>query len=96
MISVERPDWFKDAACKGLDIKLFFPERHQPHHLKEARKICAACPVQQECRTYAIDLHEIFETFGVWGGTTHKDRCEELRSNYRVAARGAYPMSVLG
>ena len=66
MLNEKRPDWFDDASCRGLDIKLFCPERHQPQLIKEARAICAECPVQAECREYSLDLHETYEIFGVW------------------------------
>lgn len=95
VLNVNRPDWFDDAACRGMDIKLFFPERHQPLAIKEARAVCAECPVQTECQEYSLDLHEQYEIFGVWGGWTHRERVSKLRGNDRVAARAAYPQSIL-
>jgi WhiB family redox-sensing transcriptional regulator len=94
VLNEKRPDWFDDASCRGLDIKLFFPERHQPQLIKEARAICAECPVRAECREYSLDLHETYEIFGVWGGWTHRERVNELRGNNRVAARSAYSQTI--
>lgn len=64
-----RQSWWSDAACKGLDQSIFFPERGQ--NSREAKKICARCDVRTECLAYALENKE---SFGVWGGVTEKDR----------------------
>jgi WhiB family redox-sensing transcriptional regulator len=38
---------------------------------KRAKEICAECPVQIECRNYAL---EIREQYGIWGGMTENER----------------------
>lgn len=62
-------DWRLDAACRGMNITLFFPEAGEP--AREAKAVCAACPVRQPCLQYALDN---YETFGCWGGTTEPER----------------------
>lgn len=57
------------AACQGKQIELFFPVRGGS--TAEAKQICSNCPVQGECRAYALE--DDF-TFGIWGGTSHKQR----------------------
>ena len=58
--------WHDQAACAGLDTSIFFPigtpsrkERgEQPNEYDEAamvaKRICAWCPVKDECRDWAI------------------------------------------
>lgn len=68
-------DWLAHAACGDVDPETFFPtgtSGPSPMTLvKEAKRICNACPVKSECLDYAIseDLDH-----GVWGGTTPQDR----------------------
>lgn len=64
-----RPTWHTRAACRGLDPDVFFPERGEP--VREAKAICATCPVQSQCLAHAIDN---VERWGVWGGTTDRQR----------------------
>ena len=55
--------WMVNAACRGMSPALFFPENgEQP---KEARRVCAVCPVQAECLRYAAETRVVD---GVWGG----------------------------
>jgi len=61
--------WKQNAACKQADIRLFFPERGDP--VVEAKKICASCPVQQQCLDYALAIPNIV---GIWGGMSGKER----------------------
>lgn len=41
--------------------------------IKEARKLCQACPVARECITDALTRRE---KYGVWGGTTGRFRAQ--------------------
>lgn len=61
--------WQDDAACAGLDPRLFFPEPGVS--VKDALAICATCPVKTECLDYAMSN---VERFGIYGGTTAKQR----------------------
>jgi WhiB family redox-sensing transcriptional regulator len=73
-ISYQRPAWQKHAACNGLDVNLFFPRRGEANKVEEAKKICAQCPVQEECRQYGIELAQEFDTVGIFGGLTQRNR----------------------
>ncbi len=68
------PDWMDLAACKG-NTPLFFPpraERPQARARREARarRLCSACPVVDECRSFAREHHE----YGFWAGESEEDR----------------------
>ena len=69
--SVVVADWRDDAVCATTDPDLFFPESRDVRAERQAKKICAGCPVVQDCLEYAI---EAGEEFGVWGGTTELER----------------------
>lgn len=63
--------WMDQAACKGMPVELFYQERGQTgYHVDiPVREACSRCPVQQECLESGMN-----EEFGIWGGTTQKDR----------------------
>lgn len=70
------------AACSKLDPRtadeLFFASPLSVE-AREARRICATCPMVLQCREYA-DTHEVIEypsghvAVGVWGGETADER----------------------
>jgi WhiB family redox-sensing transcriptional regulator len=74
--------WLLQALCLGVDPDLFFPERGAS--TREAKTVCAACPVRPECLDYAI---ENGEKFGIWGGLSERERRKVKRE--RSARRQA-------
>ncbi len=66
-INIERPSWQADAACRGMPVSLFYPERGK--HALAARAACASCPVSAECFEAGIN-----ENHGIWAGTNLKER----------------------
>lgn len=66
-------NWQSSAACIGEDIELFFPEDGQTAAL--AKRICADCPVTQECLESALKVEEGGRhRYGVYGGLSALDR----------------------
>lgn len=66
--------WRRRAACQGADGELFFPDTRDgdyPLRLAAAKAICRACPVQLECRTWAVEHRN---ERGIWGGLTERER----------------------
>ena len=61
--------WKQFANCLGVDPDLFFPERGAS--TKEAKRVCSACVVRQDCLEYAL-AHHI--SHGVWGGSSERQR----------------------
>ena len=60
------PSWRERAACRGKDPSLFVPSSfNRRQDLSKAARICAGCPVQTECRSYAERNPDIV---GLWGG----------------------------
>lgn len=61
--------WQDQALCAQTDPEAFFPEKGGS--TREAKRICASCPVRIECLDYAL-AHD--ERFGIWGGLSERER----------------------
>lgn len=98
----EWPTWLDSAtqtpACRGLDTNLFFPtltttglKAHQ--QVAQARAVCAACPLLNPCRDWAI-TQPAKHLDGIWGGTTaHERKLLQAKQGRAVVDR---PASRLG
>lgn len=80
--------WMQDAACRGEDLVLFFgPDGERPKQKdvreREAKSICAQCPVRNACLDYALTRPE---KYGTWGGLNEDERASERRRRMRRAA----------
>lgn len=69
-------DWQIRARCRGVDPAVFFhPDNERGdarrHRVGTAIRICRVCPVQAECRRYAL---EAGERYGIWGGLPEDER----------------------
>lgn len=62
-------DWQEQALCAQTDPEAFFPEKGGS--TREAKRICRACGVRDECLEYALE-HD--ERFGIWGGLSERER----------------------
>jgi len=63
------PPWQDGALCAETDPALFYPDPGQS--AAPALRVCAACPVRGACLEHALDAGELW---GVWGGTTERER----------------------
>ena len=77
-----RTDWFDDAACRDADTAVFFPTSDA--HADEAKAICAACPVREECLEFALETRQ---AEGVWGGHTPIERHRVIRRRQKAARK---------
>lgn len=67
--------WQKQAACREAPTAearrakadKFFPAGRPSN---EPKRMCADCPVVQDCLQWALEYDET----GIWGGTTDKER----------------------
>lgn len=62
-------DWQTNARCTEVDPEIFFPERGGSS--KAARQVCNNCQVRDICLEYALNNKE---QFGIWGGTSERER----------------------
>ena len=67
-------DWIKQAACRGMDTNLFFPERGDTDGYKRATAICRACDVRPQCAQYGAELDRQELTPGIFGGLSQRQR----------------------
>jgi WhiB family redox-sensing transcriptional regulator len=81
-VADETPAWHAFANCLGVDGDLFFPERGAPRSdIEEAKKVCRACVVREECLEYALTA---MERHGIWGGLSERER-RRIRRTRAVA-----------
>jgi len=76
MILAEHPtfmfvdqSWVDEALCAQTDPDAFFPDGGGS--VKQAKKVCAKCPVVEDCLQWALSTNE---RFGVWGGKSERER----------------------
>ncbi len=81
------PEWMTGGVCAQVDPELWFPEKGGS--TREAKALCARCPVRPECLAYAL-AHD--ERFGVWGGASERARRRMRRS---VSTRQGAPVRAL-
>ena len=76
-------EWQTHARCAEVDPEIFFPERGGSS--KAARSVCNVCHVRSQCLEYALNNKE---QFGIWGGTSERERrrLRKERSSRRVRA----------
>lgn len=79
-------NWQDAAACKGLDVNLFFGPFEEARNVKQAREaeaalVCATCPVRAACDRFAEVRPE---KYGTWGGLGEGQR--RRRRNVRSGA----------
>jgi WhiB family redox-sensing transcriptional regulator len=68
--------WREDAACKGMDVDMFYPERGK--NGREAIAVCAGCIVVKDCLHYALSNGI---KYGIWGGKSERQRRVMRREN---------------
>jgi len=71
---VRHQDWRDDAACRGMDANLFFPPEKGADSVRltrEAKAVCAGCPVRTQCLQFALSSPE---RHGVFGGLDDRER----------------------
>ena len=69
--TVSQPQWRNRAACASLPDSMFFLAGDDFAGMKEAKKVCADCPVKAECLEFAILTNQ---SLGIWGETTPNER----------------------
>jgi WhiB family redox-sensing transcriptional regulator len=75
--------------CKHVNPEIFFPDPLEEQEdvvftkTKQAKAICAECPLTEECLRYALENPELQ---GIWGGATLKER-QLIRRRMRMRAK---------
>ena len=77
--------WLDGAACRGMDVLLFFGpdgEARLEREIREAKAkaVCQLCPVRVQCLDYAL-RNSI--RYGIWAGLNGEERARERRRRAR-------------
>jgi WhiB family redox-sensing transcriptional regulator len=69
-------DWQLFAACRGLDVEIFYHpagerRRDKKARIDQAKQICQHCPVITDCAAWALTTRE---PYGIWGGLSEDER----------------------
>jgi WhiB family transcriptional regulator, redox-sensing transcriptional regulator len=84
--------WMDRSACRDKDPALFFPEVGGKS--RAAKRICASCPVQQECAAFVQATQANYEDdHGVYAGTTPRERLADRTARKPPKATPAAPAS---
>ena len=68
-----------EAACVDQPVGIFYPERGVS--ARQARAVCATCPVTASCLRYAL---EASDRHGVWGGMSERERAAIRRRQHQL------------
>ena len=79
-----RGDWRDAALCAQTDPTLFYPPNGAQSG--DAKAVCAACPVADQCLRWALE-HD--ERYGIWGGKTFRQRRELKRQQKLLTTAGS-------
>lgn len=63
--------WVADALCAQTDPDAFVAVDRGRLEYREARKVCAVCPVRVECLRFAVETRE---PDGMYGGLSPAER----------------------
>lgn len=72
-------NWRVSASCRSVDPELFFPvgvTGPAVEQVAAAKRVCARCPVREECLGYALVAPVVH---GVLGGLTAEERAQLTR-----------------
>jgi WhiB family transcriptional regulator, redox-sensing transcriptional regulator len=78
-------NWMARGDCRYEPPATFFPS--DGVGVEVAKRICAACPVREQCLEYALDNRI---DHGVWGGTSERQRRRLLKKRKTASS----PLSV--
>ena len=69
--SMREPRQYEAPLCAQVDAELWFPETGGDYRvINFAKNLCGQCKHQVECAEWGIQN----ERFGIWGGTTPRQR----------------------
>jgi WhiB family redox-sensing transcriptional regulator len=74
--------WTAYADCQDPGSPNMFPNEADTDAVNRARNECDHCPVKRVCLDTALHNNE---RFGMWGGTTPKERERMRRESLRLA-----------
>ena len=85
--------WRDNAACRGMDVDLFYPERGDHEGIAAAVAICNTCTVADHCLDWALTNREFL---GILGGKTAKRREQIAGRTSRMPTGKPRPQAACG
>ena len=82
----EADHWRDQAACRDHPTEVFFPGKNNPQAMRQAKAICAECPVADRCLDLALS-NPWYGDHGVWGGLSENERSKIRRTRPSVPVR---------
>ncbi len=79
-----RSDWQEQAVCASVEPDLFYPAPHEHGRRRQAKALCASCPVVNECLQWALEIND---KFAILGGLTAHER-EAIKGTARGRTSG--------
>ena len=73
------PEWTANAACKGVDVNVFFNYGRNKRLISRAKEYCRRCPVIAECEETNLEVPS-----GIFAGMTAIER-------WRKRGKSGYP-----
>lgn len=80
---MSRKPWeFVNPNCSKVEVNVFYIQDidedsdTSDYDHKQAKKLCSACSYQVDCAEWGI----MYETFGIWGGLTPRERIQIRRA----------------
>jgi WhiB family redox-sensing transcriptional regulator len=74
--------WMEQGLCRDRAPATFFPS--DGVGVDVARKICATCPVKDDCLEYALENRI---DHGVWGGCSERERRRIMKRRRQTLVR---------
>lgn len=90
---IKAPGFDGTQACATMPGDKFFPDsaEQEIQALKEIKVICNACKFQVPCLQYSLEN----AVWGIWAGTTEKER-KRMRSKKNIVAKRLMTASNVG
>jgi WhiB family redox-sensing transcriptional regulator len=82
-------EWQDKALCAEVDPEIFYPEKGGS--VRDPKRICGLCEVREPCLDYAL-THEDAGRFGIWGGTSERER-RRIKASRLAAPSPLVPQS---
>lgn len=79
------PQFTGDEPCTTVGVDQFVGDGDviRISQVRELRKVCSGCPMQEPCLEYALHVKVV----GFWGGMTDRERDKERRARGIKARR---------
>jgi len=88
----------ENAACAGFDVECFFPLDTDRAGVNAAKRICATCPVIDQCLEYALSVESSGhnQRHGIYGGMSPRQRADLARARAKDNPETETPVTTMG